>query len=278
MRGYVTDWRGREWLLPYPTQWELEYTAGVPCDSFTFRCPWEMGGETAPGDWVRFSARYQGKDMFNGVVDECQVTLDQGGCQLEISGRGLAALLLDNEAIGQDYGTATLADILRDHVTPYGIQTAPGAALPAVTRFSVATGSSEWSVVYDFARYYGGVCPRFDRLGRLTAVDAIHRAVIVAPIFQLGLDGPHLLTAGALPVGRRLGLLGQGDHRNIHHKQKGQRPRQPPLLRHAFASIPGNSVRRQTGGYERQFFPAAGIGILKSGHTGRKQERMCPGW
>ena len=45
MRGYVTDWRGREWLLPYPTQWELEYTAGVPCDSFTFRCPWEMGGE-----------------------------------------------------------------------------------------------------------------------------------------------------------------------------------------------------------------------------------------
>ena len=167
MRGYVTDWRGREWLLPYPTQWELEYTAGVPCDSFTFRCPWEMGGETAPGDWVRFSARYQGKDMFNGVVDECQVTLDQGGCQLEISGRGLAVLLLDNEAIGQDYGTATLADILRDHVTPYGIQTAPGAALPAVTRFSVATGSSEWSVVYDFARYYGGVCPRFDRLGRL---------------------------------------------------------------------------------------------------------------
>ena len=114
MRGYVTDWRGREWLLPYPTQWELEYTAGVPCDSFTFRCPWEMGGETAPGDWVRFSARYQGEDMFIGVVDECQVTLDQGGCQLEISGRGLAALLLDNEAIGQDYGTATLADILRD--------------------------------------------------------------------------------------------------------------------------------------------------------------------
>ena len=49
----------------------------------------------------------------------------------------------------------------------------------------------------------------FDRLGRLTAVDAIHRAVIVAPIFQLGLDDPHLLTAGALPVGGRLGLLGQ---------------------------------------------------------------------
>ena len=44
---------------------------------------------------------------------------------------------------------------------------APGYALPAVNRFSVAAGSSEWSVVYDFARYYGGVLPRFDREGRL---------------------------------------------------------------------------------------------------------------
>ena len=31
------------------------------------------------------------------------------------------------------------ADILRDHVTPYGIQTAPGASLPAVSQFSVAS-------------------------------------------------------------------------------------------------------------------------------------------
>ena len=32
----------------------------------------------------------------------------------------MAALLLDNEALGQDYGTATLEDILRDHVAPMG--------------------------------------------------------------------------------------------------------------------------------------------------------------
>ena len=105
--------------------------------------------------------------MFTGVVDECQVSLDQSGRVLEVSGRGMAALLLDNEALGQDYGTATQADILRDHVTPYGIRTAPGADLPPVSQFSVATGSSEWSVVYEFARYHGGVAPRFDRQGRL---------------------------------------------------------------------------------------------------------------
>lgn len=33
--------------------------------------------------------------------------------------------------------------------------------------FSVDAGSSEWQVVYEFCRYYGGIAPRFDRLGRL---------------------------------------------------------------------------------------------------------------
>ena len=105
--------------------------------------------------------------MFRGVVDECVRTISAAGERLELSGRGLAALLLDNEALPRDYGTATAEDILDGHVRPYGISVAPGYALPAVNRFSVAAGSSEWSVVYDFARYHGGVLPRFDREGRL---------------------------------------------------------------------------------------------------------------
>ena len=167
MRGYVTDARGETWMLPVLTAWRLEYTSGVPCDSFWLRCPWEPGNGTDPARWVGFFAEHEGERVFTGVVDECQVTQSAAGSVLEVSGRGMAALLLDNEALGQDYGTATQADILRDHVTPYGIQTAPGANLPAVSQFSVATGSSEWTVVYDFARYHGGVAPRFDRQGRL---------------------------------------------------------------------------------------------------------------
>ena len=55
----------------------------------------------------------------------------------------MAARLLDNEALSQDYELAAPADILRDHVEPYGIQTEGGAALGPVSRFSVAAGSSE---------------------------------------------------------------------------------------------------------------------------------------
>lgn len=167
MTAYVTDSAGGRWALPSPTAWRMEYTAGVPCDSFWLRCPWDGENPTKPEDWVMFQGEREGERVFTGVVDECEVTITSAGRMLELSGRGMAARLLDNEALSQDYLSATQADILRDHVTPYGVEAAPGGQLPAVSQFSVSTGSSEWSVVYDFARYYGGVSPRFDRMGRL---------------------------------------------------------------------------------------------------------------
>lgn len=167
MTAYVTDAKGRRWSLPAPLAWRMEYTAGVPCDSFWMRCPWEKNSPTKPEGWVEFAADHAGERVFTGLVDECEVSVTVKGRILELSGRGMAARLLDNEALGQDYQSATQADIIRDHVAPYGVEVAPGAVLPPVSHLSVATGSSEWSVVYEFARYYGGVAPRFDREGRL---------------------------------------------------------------------------------------------------------------
>lgn len=167
MTAYVVDADGQRWTLPDPTAWRLEYTSGTPCDSFWLRCLWDRENTARPDSWVEFFAEHEGERVFTGLVDECEAAAGPGGRLLEISGRGMAARLLDNEALGQDYQTATQKDIIRDHVRPYGITVAPGAQLPAVAQFSVATGSSEWSVVYEFARYYGGVAPRFDREGRL---------------------------------------------------------------------------------------------------------------
>ena len=131
------------------------------------RCPWQAGQGTDPAEWVRFSAAEAGETVFSGVVDECEVNQGRRACGWRYQAGGMAALLLDNEALGQDYGTATLEDILRDHVAPYGIELSGEASLPAVSPFSVSTGSSEWAVLYEFAQYCGGVCPRFDRAGRL---------------------------------------------------------------------------------------------------------------
>ena len=167
MTGRLIGYDGKKYALPALLAWTLNYGTGTPCDSFEVRCPWGEKLDGALSDAVEFTAEEDGETVFRGVVDEYEWSCGSGGSTLLISGRGMAGRLLDNEAQPADYQTATLEDILRDHVTPYGIQTAEGASLPAVPGFSVESGSSEWQVLYNFARYYGGVEPRFDRFGIL---------------------------------------------------------------------------------------------------------------
>ena len=201
MKAFVTDVRGAVWELPPARKWELEYGIGTPCDSFYLICPWQMGIETRPEDWVGFRAEHEGERVFTGVVDECEVTLGDRGCQLELSGRGMAALLLDNEALGQDYQLATLEDILRDHVEPYSIETAESPRLSYVSRFRVETGSSEWTVLERFVRSAGGATPWFDAHGRLRLAGRE--------------DAAPLLIDGGMPVrqicrrDRRYGVLSE---------------------------------------------------------------------
>ena len=167
MQGELICWDGRRLALPDVVNWKFQYGLGTPCDSFQLTCLWEPEEDELLAEAVRFTAAEDGETVFTGVVDECERGWDGEGGFLTVAGRGMAALLLDNEALGADYQVATLEDILRDHVLPYGIEVLRQAALPPVPNFSVRTGSSEWQVLYEFCRYYGGLTPRFDRLGRL---------------------------------------------------------------------------------------------------------------
>ncbi len=168
MRGYLLTARGERLELPPFFQWKLRRTGGVPCDSFEGCCPWDGGAEPLLEQACRLVVDEAGARRFTGVLDEYEWDWDGAGGRLSLSGRGLAALLLDNEAAGEDYQVATLADILRDHVEPYGVPVGRVENLPPVPGFSVETGDSEWQVLYSFARYYGGVQPRFDAWGSLT--------------------------------------------------------------------------------------------------------------
>ena len=285
MRGFVTDARGECWVLPVPTAWRMEYTLGTPCDSFWLRCPWELGGGADPARWVTFFAQFEGERVFTGVVDECTLTLSPRGRELEISGRGMAARLLDNEALSRDYGVATLEDILRDHVAPYGIETAPGADLPAVPRFSVAAGSSEWSVVHDFARYHGGIVPRFDRQGRLVLTGWVDDRELLlgnaAPVTKLvcrdkrygvlsrvlvrdrfsgaveQVDNGAFLADGGM-ARRVITMPGRSDGASMRYSGKYQLDRSAAGLEELevtvalpFCAWPGDLVRLQRDGWER---------------------------
>lgn len=188
MEGYLLRCDGRRIDLPPFTGWKLRRTGSVPCDSFEGICPWDAGAEPALEKASRLIVEEDGARRFTGVLDEYELAWDGGGGSLSLSGRGLAALLLDNEAQGQDYQVATLADILKDHVTPYGVPAGRVGSLPPVPGFSVETGSSEWQVLYSFARYHGGVQPRFDAWGSLT-VDAAAGGRTVAVDDRTGVTG-----------------------------------------------------------------------------------------
>lgn len=167
MKCWATGYDGAVYALPTVERWEFRYGLGSPCDSFELVCLWEPGAERALDGATRFFAEEGGQRVFTGVVDEYACVRDGRGSRLELSGRGMQALLLDNEALPVEYQWATAQDILRRHVAPYGIRTAGSCSLGAVAGFSVSAGQSEWSVVRDFACFHGGVVPRFDREGRL---------------------------------------------------------------------------------------------------------------
>ena len=170
---------GGELRLPQPIRWEFCYGTGTPCDSFFVRCLWEGGREKELSAAHRFLAHWDGERVFTGVVDDYAVICGRDGLCLEVSGRGMAALLLDNEALGQDYQLATPADILRDHITPYGIETVGAEGLRAVSDFRVDTGSSEWTVLEEFLRAQGVGSARFDREGRLILAGEAGEALVI---------------------------------------------------------------------------------------------------
>lgn len=167
MECWAAEKDGREIRLPSVLKWTFNYGTGTPCDSFSLVCLWEMGQELELADACRFYAVEDGTRVFTGVVDEYACVFDSEGGRLEISGRGMAALLLDNEALPVEYQKATRDDIVAGHVAPYGIEAVGGDGLAAVERLAVDCGVSEWRVVEEFMRCYNGVTPRFDRLGRL---------------------------------------------------------------------------------------------------------------
>lgn len=170
MTGALQLWDGKTVTLPAMTGWELRYGAGVPCDAFRVQFPGDKGWQEALSKAVSFTAEENGQRVFTGLVDEVSLSWGEAGTLAELSGRGMAARLLDNEAPAQSYVSATAAQILRDHVTPFGVETAEPGALSAVPGFTVTGGSSRWSVLYQFARYYNGISPWFDRWGRLHLV------------------------------------------------------------------------------------------------------------
>ena len=89
---------GTEYTLPTPVAWRLNYGLGTPCDSVWVKTLWSAGQESRLADGTRLRVTEKGETLFFGVIDECETQWSPAGCVAEITGRGLQALLLDNQA------------------------------------------------------------------------------------------------------------------------------------------------------------------------------------
>lgn len=158
--------------LPALLEWNVVHTGGVPCDSFSVTFVYDASMKEPLHLAAGFAALENGAVMLRGIVDEYTVELDAGGLTATVCGRGYAARLLDNESRPMTYETATLDEILRNHVTPYGITAARTASVRALTPYTVASGTSQWKALEGFCRAYGGFLPTFQRDGRLVAAPA----------------------------------------------------------------------------------------------------------
>ena len=161
MTGYVRTCDGRRLTLPALLQWSVRLTDGDPCDSFSVRFLYEAELSEALRKAVLFEAEELGRTAFTGVVDDYEIRMDKKGLLVEMTGRGLAALLLDNQVRAAEYVRAQLEDILSTYVRPYGIVNIRAAAMPPVERFVVETGYTCWQVLAGFCRHSAEIFPRF---------------------------------------------------------------------------------------------------------------------
>lgn len=155
--------------LPVLLAWKLIRTGSVPCDSFTVSFLYTPDMAEALHLASGFLAIEDGTVLLRGIVDEYTVTIGESGRMAVLSGRGYAARLLDNESRPLTYETATLQEIIRNHVTPYGIQCGSVSEVQATTEYKVSAGVSQWKALESFCRTYGGFVPWFSADGLLQA-------------------------------------------------------------------------------------------------------------
>ena len=147
----------------------MTHTGGVPCDSYAVTFLYRP--EMAPV--LRMAAGFigfeNGQMAARGIVDDFTVEMNENGTTATLTGRGAAARLLDNESRPVTYEGATLEEIVRRHVTPYGVVTQEIAYVRAESAYTVAAGTSQWKALEGFCRTYGGFTPRFTVSGALVA-------------------------------------------------------------------------------------------------------------
>ena len=235
MTGYLTSFDGERFRLPAAVEWSIRRTDGDPCDAFSVTFCADAKQTAALHRAVRFDAEQDGKRLIVGVVDDFEMRQSERGSLVTVSGRGLAALLMDNQVRSAEYQSAQLADILNTYVRPYGIGAIDAQSMGPVGAFTVETGYTCWQVLAGFCRHSANIFPRF------------------------GADGTLILRKGE--TGKRYGIRG-GVLRAQYTEQRYGRVAKQMLIN----TRNGSSTTAE----DRDFLAIGGENVHVAGITGHK--------
>jgi prophage tail gpP-like protein len=158
---------GEAYALPAPVSWRVVRTGSVPCDEMELCCPWDGEGLEALRRCDRFVVYEGDAVMLTGVVDEYEARVTQTGRFLTVTGRGMMARLLDNEAEAVSYQKLTVDELLRRHAAGWGINWQKTDKGSRGGSWEVRSGESQWSVISGFCRSVLGYEPYMTALGEL---------------------------------------------------------------------------------------------------------------
>ena len=196
MTGRIFTSDHKVYELPVLLEWNVVHTGGVPCDSYSVKFLYDREMAPVLQRAAGFIGLEKGQVVARGIVDEYTVELGRDGMTATVAGRGAAARLLDNESRPVTYQGTTLEEIVRSHVTPYGIVCKELADVRATSVYTVPAGVSQWKALADFCETYGGFLPRFAVNGALLAVpekDNGKRLIIddTSPVLECTLREDH---------------------------------------------------------------------------------------
>lgn len=146
---------GGERILPAAIHMRLDREEDAPADSMEATFP--LSADCGPITGLTVSDQ-TGTVLFDGIVDEQEICLTDG--TLSLASRSRAALLLDNEALPQNYMNPSLATIFSRHLRPYGFTQYLGDGRCFTGTLAVTKGMSEWTAAAAFCTRFLKTKPR----------------------------------------------------------------------------------------------------------------------
>ncbi len=135
--------------------YEIENAMDIPADHFNIKFGNPGGaysGLIGTDDIVEV---LEENIILKGVVDDYRSKWDSSGSYINLDGRDLALLLMDNDAIPQTYYNLTLEDFIKKITTPYGFTKFDIAKTKVISKIVVDTGDTEWDIIFREAEKIG---------------------------------------------------------------------------------------------------------------------------